>query len=732
MPPATALSLPGMLLLAALLSRVRCSKLPVPVVPVLIGLLLVASVLPVRAANDGDVHQLDEMVVTATRSAARSFDVPTPVSVIGAERLAETAPASVADALDEVPGVSLERAGSWEANPVIRGQGSNRVLVLYDGDRETNLWAGRAALTPFIDVGSIARIEVVKGPASALYGTDALGGVINIITKEVDFADSDTWQFENTVNGRYATIDEGWFGRYELAAGGNGFGFRLGLSGRDADDYEDGNGDEVNNSQFENRNLDFKALYDVTRNHRITAAVRYNEIDDFGVPQKDPASPFSHFDRFDTQSYKLGYEGRELGLFDEVRARLYYVDQDRSFAGNFPSAAQPVYNLKTNDIETAAAGSSLQVTLTPHAAHRLTGGFELVREDTDSSETQVVHRNKDDSIAKRLTFQPVPDADRMHFGIFAQDELLLGERLSLIAGGRYDYFTADADNVTFTDDRFDGKGNLTSAAAATSRFGDESDGAATFNLGLLYALTEYLHLTGTLGSGFRAPDIFERYSTRGGGSQVLLGDPDLDPEYSWNVDAGIKVRCARFRGELNGFYNRVDDYIDTVRQAESFISGIPTYKYTNVQDAELYGFDGAAEVLLTANLTLFGTVAFVVGEDRDSGDRLNNIPPLNGTLGARWEATVGDRLTYWFEAAGEFFDRQDHPAPGEPETAGYGTANLRAGLRLPELGPLHDVMLAVNIENLFDKYYLSHLRQDNMDFIPEPGCNVITSLRFSF
>jgi hemoglobin/transferrin/lactoferrin receptor protein len=704
-----------------------------PLIPLAVaaGLLLLVSVLPVRAADDTDAHHLDEMVVTATRSAARSFDVAAPVAVVDEKRLAETAPASAADALDEVPGVSLVHGGSWEAKPVIRGLGGARVLVLYDGDREINLWSGRAPLTPFIDVGSIARIEVVKGPASALYGTDALGGVINIITREVDFADGDTWRCESTVNGRYASVDEGWFGRYELAAGGNGLGFRLGLSGRDADNYEDGNGDEVNNSQFENRNLDFKALYDVTKKHRFTTAVRINEIDDMGVPQKDPTAPFSHFEHFDTGSYKLGYEGRELGLFDDVQARLFYVDQDRAFAAYLPSPSQPVYNLKTNDIETSAAGAALQLTTTPGAAQQLIGGFELVREDSDSDETQVIHRNKDDSIAKTLTFQPVSNAERVHFGIFVQDEITIGKRLTLIGGGRYDYFTADADDVTFTDNRFNPAGGLVSSTAAVNDFSAETDGAATFNLGLVYALTEDLHLTTSIGSGFRAPDIFERYSTRGGGV-IYIGDPNLDPEYSYNFDAGIKARYARFRGGIDGFYNRVDDYIDTVRQAESFIPGVPTYKYTNVQDAELYGFDGAAEVLLTANLTLFGTVAYVHGEDRDSGDRLSNIPPLNGTLGARWEAAAGDRLTYWFEAAGEFFDRQDHPAPGEKETPGYGTANLRAGLRLPALGPLHDVMLAVNVENLFDKYYRSHLRLGQKDFISEPGCNMITSLRFSF
>lgn len=686
---------------------------------------------PAALADDA-TQQMDEVVVTATRSASKTFDVPMPVSVVSQQRLQDTSPASVADALEQVPGVSMYKAGSWESTPIIRGLGVNRVLVLYDGDRETNLWAGRAPLTPFIDVGSVARIEVLKGPASALYGTDALGGVINVITKDVAFADGDKWRFDNTVNSRYSSVDQGWFNRYELAAGGKGMGFRLGVSGRDAGNYKDGNGDEVNNSQFKNQNMDLKALYKLSDTQKLTAAVRINQIDDMGVPQKDPTAPFSHFDKFDTQSYKLGYKGSKMGVFDQVQGKVFYVDQDRSFEGNFPSSTKPVYNLKTNDIQTSAAGTSMQMTLKPLGTHQVITGFELVREDTDSHETQLIMSSTSNKVTKRMTFQPVPDADRMHLGVFAQDEFMLGKRLTVVAGARYDYFTAHSSDVTFTVDSFNSAGAITSSTSSTNHFSDETDKAATFNLGLLYALTQNLHLTSNLASGFRAPDIFERYSTRGGGSMVLIGDPSLNPEYSYNFDLGLKTRFKRFQGEIDFFYNRVDDYIDTVKQETSFVAGIPTYKYTNVQQAELYGFDGSAEFLLIKGLKLFGNVAYVVGRDRDSGDRLNNIPPLNGTLGTRWEAKLSKQVSYWIEVSGQFFHSQDDPAPGEEETPGYGIMNLRAGLRFPSLGPLHDVALVLNIENLFDKYYLSHLRMDDMDFIPEPGLNVITSLRFSF
>ena len=697
---------------------------------IIFGLFLVFSGNVFATTN---IHMMDAVVVTATRSENNTFDLPTPISSVDEQQLQEAAPASIADAIKNIPGVSLEKAGSWETSPIIRGLGQNRVLVLYDGDRETNLWAGRMPLTPFMDMGTVARIEVVKGPASALYGSDALGGVINIISREVALAESDQWQMESTIKSRYSSADEGWFGRYELAAGGKGLGVLLGVSGHDMENYTDGNGDEVNNSQFENKNIDFKAQYALNDNHSLTAAMRINNIDDMGVPQKNPSAPYSHFDSFDTQSYKLGYEGTGLGYVENIKARIYMVEQDRSFEGRFPSSGSPTYNLKSNDIESSALGGSFQTMISVGERQLLTTGFEVVLEETDSRETQLIQRNSDDSLARAITFQPVPDAERTHLGFFIQDEVNLSQKLTLISGARYDHFEASAENIEFTDQRYNGSGVLTASSAATNVFADADDQAATFNLGLLYKLTDNYHLTTNAGTGFRAPDIFELFSTRGGGSQVLIGNPQLDPEYSLNFDLGMKVRFSRVQGSLNLFYNRVDDYIDTVLQDTPFITGIPTYKYTNVQNAELYGFEAEGQVSLTEHLGLFGMISSVVGKDRDNGARLNNIPPLNGTLGARWESHFAETMRYWIEFSGDWFDRQKHPAPGEQETPGYTIGNLRTGLDIPAVGnSLHDMRLSLNVENLFDKYYLSHLRKDNKDYIPETGVNIIATVQFSF
>ena len=670
---------------------------------------------------------MDAIVITATKTEENIFDVPASVSIIKSSELKKKNDLSLGNSLEDVPGVSIESAGSWDATPVIRGLGGSRVLVLFDGDRETNLWAGRAPLTPFVDMGSVERIEVLRGPASALYGSDAIGGVINVITKDAVFANGDEWQMENTVSTRYSSIDNGIYGRYGLAAGANGFGINLGVSARDNDNYEDGNGDEVRNSQYENYSIDLKAGYKSEAGHKIAFDYRLNKITDLGIPQKLANAPYSHFDKFDTSVYKVRYSADKLGIFKDAAAKIYHVDQSRSYEGYYPSNGK--YNIKENDIDTSATGASYQMTY-ENSKHKITSGFEIVQELTDSEETQMI-RKDNGAPARKMEFRPVPDAERLHAGIFGQDELIFTDRLIAVVGARYDYFTTDADDVAFSDTKYGSNSSITSSATSINEFGSESDSAASFNLGLLYELTNSVHLTSNLSTGFRAPDIFERYSTRGGGSKVLLGNPELDPEYSYNVDFGIKTKADTLQTFASIYYNRVYDYIDTVLQDNSFISNIPTYKYTNVTEAELYGFEAGADVTVSKQISLFGDVAYVVGKDRDTGDRLSNIPPLNGTLGARWSDKIKS-AGYYIELSADMYASQDEPAPNEEKSEAYNIVNLRTGVSLPEVGFLHDASLTFSIENLFDKYYLSHLRNEDSDLIAGQGINFVAALQFSF
>ncbi|MDD3801466.1 MAG: TonB-dependent receptor [Desulfuromonas thiophila] len=677
-----------------------------------------------------DSIMLDDMVVTATRSENSAFATPVTISVVDQQQIQEQNATTFTDLLDGVAGVTLSGAGPWETTPTIRGLGTNRVLVLFDGDRETNLWAGRAPLTPFIDSNDIERIEVVKGPSSVLYGSDALGGVINIITKEVALADGDTWQAQHRVGMRYSSVDDGLVGNYRVNAGGHGLGIRLNVAAQDHDDYEVGDGDKLPHSQFENKSLDLKTLYNLNDHHSVQAELRINDINDMGVAQKDPQAPESHFTLYNTRSYKLGYVGTDLGAVEHLETRLFHVDQKRRFVGDFPNTAKQLHNLKQNTIDTTATGGSLQATFAPGRNQQWTTGLEIVHETTDSDESQQTFSSTNDALKKRLSFQPVPDGERDHVGLFAQNEVTVTERWSLTLGGRYDYFEADADDVTMSQTSYGSSGATT--VQAVNAFSRETDQAITFSLGSLYALSNTLHLTANLATAFRAPDLFERYSTRGGGSQLIIGNPDLDAEYTYNADLGLKYLSARVKGYVSVFYNRVDDYIDLVKQDSSFLANIPTYGYVNVEDAELYGVDAEATLHLTSRLNLETAIAWVEGKDRDTDEHLSAIAPLNGRIGLRYAAPLTNGMRYSLRAQATLYDRQRNVSDSEDETPGYTTFDLHAGLNLGAWGMFDAIDLNLSVKNLLDRGYRSHLRSSQETWIYEPGRNIVVGLQCTF
>lgn len=673
---------------------------------------------------------LDDTVVTATRAEKSSFATPVTISVVNKKQMEEQNSVTFTDLINGVAGVTLSGAGPWETTPTIRGMGTNRVLVLFDGDRETNLWAGRAPLTPFIDSSDVERIEVVKGPSSVLYGSDALGGVVNIITKEVVLADSNTWQMQHRIGTRYSSVDEGLVGNYTLNAGGHGFGIRLKVAAEDHDDYEVGDGDDLPHTQFENKTLNLKTLYNINDHHSVRAELRINDINDMGVAQKDPDAPESHFTLYNTRTYKLGYDGTDLGMVQHLETRMFHVDQKRRFVGDFPNTAKQVHNLKQNTIDTTATGGSLQATFAPGQHQQWITGLEIVHETTDSAESQQIFSTTNEALKKLLTFQPVPDGERDHLGVFTQNEIRVNERWNLTLGGRYDYFAADADDVTMSQSSYSADGVKT--AQSVNEFSRERNQAVTFSLGSLYALSNTLHLSTNLGTAFRAPDLFERYSTRGGGSQVIIGNPDLDAEYTYNADLGLKYQSSLARGYVSVFYNRIDNYIDLVKQDSSFLGSIPTYAYVNVEDAELYGFDAEATIHLSPRLDLEGAIAWVEGKNRDTREHISAIAPLNGRIGLRYAAPLVNGMRYTLRAQTTLYDRQRNVSASEEETPGYATIDLHAGFNLGARGMFEEIDLNVSLKNLFDRGYRSHLRSNQKTWLYEPGRNLVVGLKCLF
>jgi hemoglobin/transferrin/lactoferrin receptor protein len=450
--------------------------------------------------------------------------------------------------------------------------------------------------------------------------------------------------------------------------------------------------------------------------------MRPNEIDDMGVTFK-PDSPYFRYTEYDNQTYKLAYDGKNISFFDSIHFDAFHTEQERRVEGKAFSGDMSKYTLKTSHVNTHSSGANMHTFINIKENQRLLTGFSYSHETSTSNETSTSFKKSNDDQLKQIDFEPIPDAETDLYGIFAQDEFFIGDKTTLTLAGRYDHIEMSSEDMPFKTTKPGQPPKLDHFSVS-----DETFDAFTYNIGLLYALTSNVHLTANANSGFRAPTVMELYAIRMGPGVTYTGNPELDPEQSYNFDLGAKLNYQKFRGMFNVYYNRVKDFIDTEIFPYKTL-GQDTEMYINIADAELYGFEASAEYDLLGWMTFFGNLAYVTGEDTDNDDYLSNIPPLNGLAGVRFHLKNGKKK-YWLELETQVFDKQDHTAPWEDDTPGYSIFNIRSGMKLPA-GYFENITLTLNVENLFNKQYKEHLKvKDNHS--PCPGLNILAGLKIEF
>jgi hemoglobin/transferrin/lactoferrin receptor protein len=226
-----------------------------------------------------------------------------------------------------------------------------------------------------------------------------------------------------------------------------------------------------------------------------------------------------------------------------------------------------------------------------------------------------------------------------------------------------------------------------------------------------------------VGRAFRAPTLLERFFFGPhDAAKDDLGNPDLDPETSLNLDLGLKVRRDRWRAQVSVFHNTVHDYIAKV-DVDTALA------WLNLDDVRLYGAETALELWPAEQWMLFGSLSWVRGEVTDAGGNLPSIPPLRARGGVRWQRELGVERRIWSEAVLLWADGQTEPGPGERATPSWRRIDLRGGWALGE----HWSVTAA-VENLTDSAYSDHLSRVWQDLgrTSQPGRNVKLSARLGF
>ncbi|MCB9593270.1 MAG: TonB-dependent receptor [Sandaracinaceae bacterium] len=715
----------------------------------LLGLGLVTSA--ARAQEPPDDAEL------GVEARVRAPDDPTADrarTTVSREELEESLPRSAPDALRSVPGVTIQQTSHGQASPYVRGLTGQRVVHLFDGVRlNTGIYRqGPNQYFFTVDSATLERLEVVRGSASTVWGPDALGGAILAIPRERrPNASLDGVYFEPALTARFRSADLEWGGRAELGAdlgdrvsflGGVGFRFASRLrsggvvgspvegtralvprfteevEGRPADEWHTQLG-----TGFSEMTFDGRLVYQLAPRLRLLGAVYgYRQTD---APRTDqcppPEAPADECSTVREQFRTLGYLALRGDAGREVRDLDLILSYQRHHERR--DTVRPRSNVRFDYLDDVDTFGFAARAATP-AAHLGDASWLRVRYGLDA------YRDRVSSAA----YQTLTDLDfvlPLSRGQYADGSIYatLGTHLTLEiqplrglivrSGGRLGLVGVRAPG----DDASGTRGVRDDFGVGIGRLGAEI--RPLRELGVLFSIDQ----------GFRAPNLDDLTSRQQTGPGFQFENPDLRPERSTSFDLGLQVRLPWLTLDAHAFALVIEDgIVRAIRGAADCPPGTPACQASRVHLqlvnarglATLFGAEGGATARLPEDLTLRATVAYAWGEGPDpNGDErvpLSRVPPVNGTVEARWRHT---ETGIYLGAVFRWAATQDRLAPSDVAdaripiggTPGWATLDLRGGWRLDEY-----VLLGLVVENLFDVAYRVHGSSINA-----PGIGVLAS-----
>lgn len=700
---------------------------------------------------------LDPVTVTATRTATKSSRTAASVSVITSEDLEEQQAENIKDALRYEPGVTVRRAPyrptsaataggrDGDSSINIRGLEGNRILLMEDGIRLPEsfsfgpLEAGRG---DYADIGTLKRIEILRGPASALYGSDGLTGAVNFITKDPqDLLDVYGKKTYFSVRPNYESADRS-FGATVQAAGGNemiqGMVIADGRRGHELD------GTGTNNSSGPSRttanpqntyseSVLAKLVVKPTAHDsfKFTAETVRQHIDTNVLSAVNPPTTLALTanDRLERNRYSLDYDfsNEAARFFQTAHMQFYYQDasQDqKSYETRGSAASRSRINSYGERIVggSAFAESSFQTGILTHKL--LYGGDGSVDRFTNE-------RNGTVPGAGEAAFpnKAFPDTDYTLLGAFLQDQISLGA-LTVTPGLRFDSYRLSTKT---------GDPQYTGTPVSSS------DNALSPRLAVLYVVSPALIPYAQYAHGFRAPspDQVNNSFANPLYGYTSIGNPNLKPETSDTIEAGLRGKLGTGLGPLSYsaavFAGRYRDFISqqtvggTGRATDPLI-----FQYVNFGKARIHGLEGRAEWFLPKGFSVKTAMAFTKGSVENTGaanQPLDTINPFSAVFGVRYEPSER-----WFAQADLLFQAAKKSSDITAKSCSSSTCfappssfvvDLRGGYRFSK-----HVTAYVGVFNLFDRKYWnwSDVRgiadtSSIKDAYTAPGRNVSVSMK---
>lgn len=665
------------------------------------------------------VFHMDEVIVSAPFSRLQSENVMK-IESRSIETLKKAGAPTLMQGISNIPGVSEITTGTGIGKPVIRGLSGNRVLVYTQGVRLENQQFGSEHGLGMNESG-IDNVEVIKGPASLLYGSDALGGVLYLTPEKFAYQN----ETEVNLNQSFFSNTLGSNTSLGVKTSGQKFKFiaRGGLNSHV--DYMIPDGSRVTNTRFNEK--DFKAGIGLNLDQFVTE-FRYNYNNaQIGIPDelieestdRSPENPYQ-----DLQTHILSLHNHlffkeskidlNIGFISNIRKEF----EDHHDHGEDHEEEEDHHEEEEEHDEEEGAALNMKLNtfsydLKYHFPKQQK--LELIAGIQGMSQ---VNRNYGEELL-------IPDAKTNDFGALATGILEINDQQYLQGGIRFDYRNISTETYTIEPHDADEVETIVPGI-------DRNYSNFTFSAGHRGQFFKVLTTRLNFASGFRAPNLAElsSYGVHHGSNRFEIGNPDLVSEQNFQTDLSLEYTNKHIEIYANGFYNNMNNYIYSNPTGET-IEDVQVFEYVQ-NDAELYGGEFGFHLHPHPYdwLHLESAYEMVVGKLKN-GDYLPLIPANKWSNTIRGEFNGNDRLhgIYIAMLLDSYFS-QDKVSEFEDPTDAYNLFHIRMGGTL-EFNKV-DMGINLSLNNLFDTEYISHLSALKSDLIPNPGRNIVLGLNFDF
>lgn len=679
--------------------------------------------------------EIEEVTITASRAELQVQKAPYAVYSLGSNVLAEDTPRNLPEALTRMPGVNLQKTANGQGSPFIRGFTGYRTLMLIDGVRYNNsvYRDGPSEYFSLIDSQTIAQIDLINGPGSVLYGSDAIGGTLSLNTRAPHYQQQEEGLYLNAEQSfRYASAEHSQLSRTEVDAGdGKVWGLRLGLSLKDFGDAETARLGTQLHTGYDESAYDLRFDAQLNDQWQVQAAHQHLEQDDVWRTHTTIfAQPFlgttigSDLQNSKDQARELSYIkfiGSDLG--DSLGGSLGIVDQVQLTISE-QHWREEALRVRSNSkqqrefFDSTMQGVDLQFT-SNSAWGKWTYGVDAYADKVDSGRKDYLANGNLDKV--RIQGPIGDDARFNQAGAFVQLNHYFTPRTELIMGSRQNWVSA---NIGIYEDP------VSKSAASYAQHWDKAVSSARLSWDATGDKSTYLW--GGVSQSFRAPNIADlsRYGASRS-TEFEVAATGLAPETYLTYELGLKQVKQQYYWSVNYYYTDISNYIASTPTGNN-INGLTEVSKKNATSGYMQGIELAANLELDANFSLFSVINWQRGEldvpDTQQREPFSRSMPSSTQWGIEWHSTESAAWAkvIWQQvstarrlSAADKEDTERIPPGGTP---GYDLVSVRAGTTF-----WSNTQLTLALENILDETYRTHGSGSN-----EPRLGINASVRFMY